>query len=283
MTATLNRVLVTGAAGRLGRASLRALAAQGVAVTGLDRVPVEDAPVDRMVLGEVTDRATVRDAMAGADAVLHLAAIPAPMLDQPERVFGVNTLATFVVMEEAAQAGIDRVVFASSQSILGISFGRGKVLPLYAPIDADHPLQCAEPYSLSKQTDEATAVMMNRQYGTTIVALRYPFLGGLEDRLPVMAEAVRTEPIKGAGTLWSYLEDRDAATVAWLALTVPLRGYHMFNVAAPETFAPQPTEELFAQFFPATPIRTPLPGHTSPIDTAPATQTLGFRPEYLCP
>ncbi len=219
----------------------------------------------------------------GADAVLHLAAIPAPMLDQPERVFGVNTLATFVVMEEAGQAGVARVAFASSQSILGVSFGRGKVLPMYAPIDADHPLQCAEPYSLSKQTDEATAVMMNRQYGMTIVALRYPFLGGLDDRLSVMAEACRTEPIKGAGTFWSYLEDRDAATVAWLALTVPLQGYHMFNIAAPQTFAAQPTEELFAQFFPSTPIRTPLPGRTSPIDTTPATKALGFTPEYLYP
>jgi nucleoside-diphosphate-sugar epimerase len=280
----VNRVLVTGAAGRLGRATLRVLAANGVAVTGLDRVGVEDAPVDRMVLGDVTDPATVRDALRGVDAIVHLAAIPAPMLDQPERVFAINTLATFVVLQEAGQAGIGRVTFASSQSILGISFGwKAKVRPLYAPIDAEHPLQCAEPYSLSKQTDEATAVMMNRQYGTTIVALRYPFLGGLGDRLPLMAEACRTEPIRGAGTLWTYLEDRDAATAAWLGLTAPLSGYHMFNVGAPETFAPQPTEELFAQFFPGTPIRTPIPGRTAPVDTTPATTALGFTPEYHYP
>ena len=98
-----------------------------------------------------------------------------------------------------------------------------------------------------------------------------------------MAEAVRTEPIKGAGTLWTYLEDRDAATAAWLALTVPLSGYHMFNVAAPETFASRPTEELFAQYFPDTPIRRPLPGRTTPVETTPATAALGFTPEYLYP
>jgi nucleoside-diphosphate-sugar epimerase len=279
---TINRVLVTGASGRLGRATLRVLAANGVPATGLDQVPVRGAPVDRMVLGDVTDPLAVRDALLGCDAVVHLAAIPAPLEGLSVRVFGVNTLSTYVVMEEAAQAGIGRLVFASSQSILGISFGlRVGVRPLYAPLDADHPLQCSEPYSLSKQANEATAVMINRRYGMDIVALRYPFLGGLDDRLTEMGEACRTDPRNGIGTLWTYLEDRDAATVAWLALTARLSGYHMFNIAAPETFASQPTEELFAQYFPDAEIRSPLPGRATPIDTSPATKALGFTPEFL--
>ena len=277
----MKRVLVTGAAGRLGRATLRLLAANGVAATALDRVPVEDAPADRLLVGEVTDVAMVRSALTGVDTVIHCAAIPAPMLDTPERVFGLNTLATFVVLEEAARAGIQRATFASSQSILGISFGERKIKPLYVPLDADHPLQIADPYALSKQADEATAQMMCRKYGMTIVALRYPFLGGLGDRLPIMAQACVTDPTKGIGTLWAYLEDRDAAQAAWLAVTAPLSGYHMFNVAAPETFAPQPTAELVARYFPEAEIRTQILGHGVPVDTTPATETLGFKPEHL--
>jgi nucleoside-diphosphate-sugar epimerase len=276
----VNRVLVTGASGRLGRATLRLLAAHDIAVTALDRVEVQDAPVDRMILGEVTDPATVRGALEGADAVIHLAAIPAPMLDAPERVFGQNTLATYVVLEEAGRAGIVRTAFASSQSILGVSFAWQTIKPIYMPIDAEHPLQAADSYALSKQVDEATAVMMTRKYPMTVVALRYPFLGGLGDRLTQMAEVCETEPIRGIGTLWTYLEDRDAARAAWLAVTAPLEGYHMFNVAAPETFAPQPTEELIARFFPETAIRTPIPGRTSPVETTEATKLLGFVPEY---
>jgi nucleoside-diphosphate-sugar epimerase len=278
---TVNRVLVTGASGRLGRATLRLLAAHGVPATGLDQVPVRDAPVDRMVLGDVTDPLAVRDAMLGCNAVAHFAAIPAPLQGLSVRVYGVNTLSAYVVMEEAATAGVRRFVLASSQSILGVSFGREKrIQPLYAPIDAEHPLQCADPYALSKQANEATAEMMHRRHGMDVVALRYPFLGGLDDRLTELGDACRDDPARGMGTLWTYLEDRDAATVAWLALTVPLSGYHMFNVAAPETFAPQPTEELLARFYPGTEIRSPIPGRTTPVDTSPVASTLGFTPEF---
>jgi nucleoside-diphosphate-sugar epimerase len=277
----VKHVLVTGASGRLGHAVLRLLAAHGIDATALDRVKAGEPPAARTVTGDVTDPAVVRDALDGADAVIHLAAIPDPTLGTAPEVFGINSLATFVVLEEAAQAGIGRAVFASSQSIYGLAFAPTPLAPLYLPLDAAHPLQIADPYALSKQADEATGPMIARRYGMTVVALRYPFLGGIDDRLGTMAQRLRTDPGHGAKTLWAYLEDRDAATAAWLGLTAPLTGYHMFQVAAPETLASAPTDDLLDRFFPQVTRRHPFPGRTVPLDLRPAADVLGFAAAHL--
>jgi len=134
---------------------------------------------------------------------------------------------------------------------------------------------------LSKQVDEATGEMMARRYGMTVVALRYPFVGGFGDRLTTMAQTLRADPAPGATFLWAYLEDRDAATVACLALTAPLRGYQLFTVAAPDILHHRGTEELLDEYLPGVPRRRPLPGRTTPWDISAATEVLGFRPEHL--
>jgi nucleoside-diphosphate-sugar epimerase len=278
----VKHVLVTGASGRLGRAVVSLLDRHGMITTSLDRLP-GPAAANRMVVGDVTDPAVVRDALDGVDAVIHLAAIPDPTLGTPTQVFGINSLATFVVLEEAAQAGVGRAVFASSQSIYGLAFAPRPLAPLYVPMDDAHPLQVADPYALSKQADEATGVMIARRYGMTVVALRYPFLGGLGDRLPTMAAKLRQDPHYGARTLWAYLEDRDAATAAWLAMITPLDGYHMFQVAAPETLAARPTEELLDRFYPQVDRRRVFPGRTVPLDLKPATDVLGFATVHHYP
>jgi nucleoside-diphosphate-sugar epimerase len=282
-TAAVKSVLVTGAAGRLGRATLTLLAARGISATGLDLHAVDDVPLNRMVVGEVTDPVVVRDAFDGVEAVIHCAAIPAPTLGTPERVFGVNSLGTFVVLEAAAQAGVGRAVLAGSQSIFGFAFATVPLAPAYFPIDADHPVQPADPYALSKQADEATGEMMARRYGMTVVTLRFPTLGGLDERLPTIAARYRDRPQTGAGAFWAYLEDRDAARAAWLATITPLAGARVFHVAAPETLAALPTEQLLDRWYPHAARRSPMPGRTVPLDIEPAARVLGFQAEYLYP
>jgi len=275
------RVLVTGAAGRLGRVVLARLAGAGVATVGLDRVEATDTAADRVVTGDGADPDVVRDALDGVDAVVHLAAIPAPTLDTPERVFGGNSLATFAVLDAAGRAGIRRAVIASSQSIYGLAFSPEPLDPAYVPIDEAHPLQIADPYALSKQADEATAVMVARRYGMTVVALRYPMLGG-QERLREIAASWRDDPARGARPLWAYLDDRDAAEAAWLSLSTPLDGYHMFQVAAPDTLAALPTTELLDAFYPNVPRRREFTGREVPFDIGPAARVLGHRAAYPC-
>ncbi|GAA4192933.1 NAD(P)-dependent oxidoreductase [Streptosporangium oxazolinicum] len=277
------RVLVTGAAGRLGRLMLDLLAHQGVAVTALDLRDPGGPVAGRVIVGDVGDPATVRDALDGVDAVAHFAAIPAPVLGTPEEVFCGNTRATFVVLEEAGQAGVRRAAIASSYSVLGFPWASRLLHPAYLPIDEALPLQVEDPYGLSKQADEATGAMMARRYGMTVVALRFPLLGGPGDKLDKRAEEYAEDPGSGAAELWTYLDGRDAALATWQALTRPIEGYRAIFVTAEDTLAPQPTEELLDRFHPGVERRAPLPGRAVPIDLGEARRLLGLTVRYPFP
>ncbi|GAA1851776.1 NAD(P)-dependent oxidoreductase [Asanoa iriomotensis] len=275
-------MLVTGAGGLLGRAVLSALASAGRPVTALDRTDPGDLPADRVVVGDAGDPSVVRAALADVGGVIHLAAIPAPTLDTPLAVFGGNTRATFVVLSEAAAAGVRRAVVASSMSVLGLAWAQVPLRPVYLPVDARHPLQVSDPYALSKQTDEATAAMMARRHGMAVTALRFPFLGG-SARLARRAEEFAALPRSGALELWAYLHTSDAAAACLLALSEPPAGAHVLFVAAPETLAPYPTEELLAAFLPTVPLRARFPGRAVPVALEPARRVLGFTAAHLMP
>ncbi|NIK56873.1 NAD-dependent epimerase/dehydratase family protein [Kribbella shirazensis] len=276
----MNRVLVTGAAGRIGRAVVDALQVRRTAVTALVLPGTAEAlPADRVVEGSACDAGAVRAAMAEVDGVIHLAARPAPNHGTPSEVFGQNTLGTFTVLEEAGRAGVRNAVVASSLAANGLPFAARPLSPAYVPLDMSVPTQAEDAYALSKLADEQTAAMMTRRHGMTTVALRYPFVGGFTDRLRDHAEKVGADPSVGAADLWSYLETRDAARAAVLALQVQ-GGHHAFHVAAPRTLAPYPTVELLRRFHPTTEIRAALPGRTTPLDLVPARQLLVFTAEY---
>jgi nucleoside-diphosphate-sugar epimerase len=269
-----SRVLVTGAAGRLGSAVLRVLAAQGAAVVGLDRV--DPGGTETFFTGSAGDVDLVARAMTGVDTVIHLAAIPRPTLGAPEEVFVNNVAATFVVLDQAARAGVRRAVIASSLSITGLPFAPHPAVPDYLPVDEAMPLQIGDPYALSKQADEAIAGMVARRDGMAVVALRFPMLGEPEF-LAEEAERHRAEPGYAANAMWAYLDMRDAAMACWLGATAALSGVHPLYVAAPDTLSPYPTEELVARYLPDVPVRAPLPGRSVPIDTSAARSLLGFH------
>lgn len=269
------RVLVTGAAGMVGRSVTDLLHARGVKATALVLDDPGDLPVDRVVTGDAGDPATVRTALDGVDAVIHLAARPSPHHGTPLEVFGDNSRATFVVLEEAGQAGVGRAMIASSYSILGIPWAPAKLHPAYYPIDEQLPLQITDAYALSKHTDEATAQMMSRRHGMDVVAIRYPFISNqarLADRLATTLK----DPGAAAADSWAYLDVDDAAKAAWHAVTEPLTGFHTVFAAAPDILAPYPTMELIATYHPDTPLRRPIPGRRTPIDTTAAARLLGF-------
>ncbi|MEV1244243.1 NAD-dependent epimerase/dehydratase family protein [Nonomuraea sp. NPDC050022] len=269
------RVLVTGAAGRLGSAVLAELAARDIAVTALVERDPGPLAAERVVVGDARDPAAVRAALDGADAVIHTAALASPEVAAPEVVFAANTQATFVVLNEAGEQGVRRAVIASSLSITGLPFARSRPSPPYLPLDEWVPLLIEDPYALSKQVDEATAAMMHRRHGMTVAALRFPFLGD-QDRLAARAERLAGDPAAGASEMWSYLDLRDAARACLLGLTAPMTGAPVIFVAASDTLMTTPTEELLAAHHPGVPCRTALPGRTVAIDLEPARRLLGF-------
>ncbi|GIG71113.1 NAD-dependent epimerase/dehydratase family protein [Phytomonospora endophytica] len=282
------RVLVTGAAGLIGRAVTWHLANHGVPVTGLVLSDPGDLAADRLVVGSAGDRASVEDALDGADAVIHLAALPAPHLGTPEEVFCGNTSATFSVLDAAGAAGIGNAVIASSVNYLGYLFSpvRGQTFASL-PVDATTPSVAADPYSLSKVVDEQIAAAMHRRHGIDVVCLRFPFVGGLgevpglDGRLPARAAQLGADPGAGASDLWLYLETRDAAAAAVAALSPSAAGAHAVYVAAPETFVPHATADLIAAFHPGATLTRPLPGRTAPVDLEPARRLFGFHSRHL--
>jgi nucleoside-diphosphate-sugar epimerase len=268
-------VLVTGAAGLIGTAVLDLLAGQGVATTALVLEPPAELDAGRVVIGDAADPQVVEDALRGVDAVIHLAAIPTPLTDPDEVVFGRNTLATFTVLDRAGRAGIANCAIASSYAICGLPFARIPLRMPYLPIDVRLPLQITDPYALSKRVDEETAAMITRRYGTTVVALRLPFVGAADGRLAEMAAHLVRDPAHGAPDVWSYLDVRDAARALVAALQPGVAGCHVVYVAAPETLAAQPTEDLLEAFHPGVP-RPRFPGRAVPIDLTGARDLLGF-------
>ena len=281
------RIVVTGAAGRIGRHVVAELVARDHKVHAVDRTADSNVTATR---GATWTRVDVRDldAIAGLldrtppDAVIHLAAISSPLRGTPLEVFAGNTQATFVVLEAAGMAGVARVAMASSTSVTGLPFAIPTLSPLYVPVDEDHPNVGSDPYALSKEADEATARTMHRRHGYQVVALRISNTRTMEEQV-ITAGEVALDPAGLACELWAYLDVRDGARAFRLAVERDIPGCHVINVMAPDTYSPEATTDLLARYHPTTELRRPIVGREVPFDLTRSRDLLGFRAEHLLP
>jgi nucleoside-diphosphate-sugar epimerase len=147
-------------------------------------------------------------------------------------------------------------------------------------VDEVHPIMAMESYALSKQVDEATAAMISRRYGMTIIALRFPYTA-LREAVVSRAAKVREAPQSAAAELWAYLDVADAAAAIQAALEAPADGCHVVNVTAPDTLASSPTMELMKSFHPSTLIKVPLPGRSTAYDLDRMSNLLRFQPSSV--
>ena len=108
----------------------------------------------RYQMADLTDAGSAYSVVAGADAVVHTAAIPQPTGNPPHVVFQTNLMSTFNLVEAAVRFGLKRFVNVSSESIVGNFFPERPFLPDYLPMDEQHPLQPQDPYALSKSFGE---------------------------------------------------------------------------------------------------------------------------------
>ncbi len=249
-------------------------------VVGADRrAPAARQPGVRHVELELGDVGQVAGALAGCAGVVHLGAIPAPHGHADEVVFANNTRATFCVLPAAALMGVGRAVIASSISALGTAYPPAPALPLYAPLDEEHPLLPADPYALSKQADECTGAMFHRRAGMTVAALRFTMVTPPGQALE-HARRHRSSRAAGARILWSYVDVRDAAAACRLALQAPGVGFEVFNVTAADTLSDLPTEELVRGHAPGVEIRREMPGTSSAVSCEKARSRLCYRPRH---
>ena len=278
------RILVTGAEGRIGSATCARLTELGARVTAFS-LPQDDPPevaAERVLHGDTRDDEAVQDALEGVELVVHLAAIPSPDLADWTTVFSTNVVSTFTVLAHAGERGVKRAVIASSINAYGGPFNSHDVRPAYYPLDERLPADLDDPYSLSKFTDERTAEMAARHWGTDIIALRFPLTAAQEVLLEHAAKA--TEDLAhGATEGWSYLDVRDAARAIELSLACRASGAHAVFVAADETNVPYPTDDLLDRYSPGVPRLRSFPGREVPIDLTRARTLLGFQAEHRLP
>lgn len=273
------RVLVTGADGLIGRATTALLLEQGIAVTALSpqfRVP---SAADRSVAADARDEDAVTRALEGCDAVVHLGAIPHRDLAPPLTVYATNTDATFNVLSKAGASGVRNAVIASSINAFGVPMNHREMRPAYYPLDELTPARLDDWYSLSKASDELTASMCASHWDMSVLAIRFPFIGDPE-RFRHHVAANEADPSLGVREGWAYLDVRDAAQVVLDGLRHPVHGAEVILVAAEDTLLTADSADLLAAHAPGVPVRRPLRGNESLIDTTKAAELIGFAPRH---
>jgi len=274
------RVMVTGGSGYVGRAVVSRLSAAHE-VTVYDKAEPE-ADVG-FCQGDILDLAALTRAFAQFEAVVHLAAIPAPGRDPDDRIMEVNVMGTERVVAAGAAAGVRRLVAASSDAALGFVFGEGKIVPEYLPCDEGHPLRPADPYGLSKLIDEEICRRYTRRAKIETVCLRYCWVWN-EDHYRSIAELQR-DPIRFVGQLWGYVDVRDVAQAVEKSLLAPNITHETLFISARRTFMVHPTLELIWAHLPPT-VRLPRPEYFAEEpnrclhDYTRATRVIGYLPEY---
>lgn len=271
------KIAITGVLGIVGRAVAGRALADGHTVVGIDRAeagpPAADLTHRRV---DVTDYASVRDALEGCDAVIHLAAINGPGGAPDHVVHNNNVVASYNALRAAAELGIRRVCQASSINAIGGRFSRWPRYD-YFPLDERHPTYAEDPYSLSKWICEQQADAIARRHeAMAIASLRLH--GVVSDRSRTAGWADRPELI-AERQLWGYTLAASAARASLLALTADFAGHEVFYVVAPETMVETPSMELRARHYPDVPLRRDLPGTTGFFDCRKAADILGWHHE----
>ncbi|MGB5533192.1 MAG: NAD(P)-dependent oxidoreductase [Acidimicrobiia bacterium] len=272
----MKRVVVTGGSGKAGRAVVADLAEHGFDVTSVD-VAASLHPDDPTLVADLTDLGQTIESLSGADAVVHLAAIPAPHVLPEGETFRINMMSTYNVFSAAVQLDLERVVWASSETLIGIPFEREQ--PRYAPIDEEHPRLPEFHYALSKLAGEVIAEQFSRWSGIPYVALRISNImeeWEYETRFPGFWD----DPTIRAWNLWGYVDARDVAQAARLSLTADVHGAEPFIVAASDTCMPRDSLDLMSEVYPDVPIHGTVEGHETLLSIGKARHALGYEPQH---
>ncbi len=296
------RICVTGASGYAGRAVVRELREHGYDVLATDIAATRQDLEAGMLRADLTDYGQAVEALQGpeatwwpvaaggrgepaveamlrgADAVVHLANIPAPGIGTPAVTFNANVAMNFNVFMAAARLGLSRVVWASSETTLGLPF---EVPPQYAPVDEDHYPFPTTTYALSKVASETVAGHIAQWSGIPFIALRFSNIMEPADYQDF--SSFWADPAERKWNLWGYVDERDVAAACRLALTAPqdaVTGSPSFIIAAADTVMNRPSAELLAEVFPNVPLIGKVSEFGTLLSIDRARQVLGYEPRH---
>ena len=270
-------VVVSGAAGLLGRQVVAALVAVGHRVRGVD-LPGRGADHG----ADLCDPDQAAVALAGAGTIIHAAAIPRPTGTARQELFHTNMQTTFNVLETAEAQGTARVVLASSFSVLGLPFAPRPVSLRFLPVTENHPTAPQDLYAVTKWLSEEMVDAWTRRTAGNAVSLRMPWLQSTTTFHPQVT-ARRVTP-DARLDLWAYLDLRDAGRAAALAVQALLAGrvagHERLFLSAADTYSVTPTIDLIASGYPDVPVTRSPHGHSALLSGVRAADVIGFTPLY---
>lgn len=281
------KIAVTGGTGSWDRGSgpavIKALEAAGHTVTNLDRAVPGGLEKPGFIRVDLTDYGATFAALHGHDAVVQLAAHGEPDWDHLSGAarFHVNTLIAYNVFQAACHLGMTKIVWASSETVLGFPFD--KVTPTILPTSDDDPPIPTGSYGISKAVTEDLARHMNRRFGVPIVGLRFSNIfydtpGHVTgyDRIPAFWD----DPKSRMFNLWGYVDSRDIGQACLKAVETDVKGAPVMTIAAADTIMRQPNAELVAAAFPGCKLRPGTGTHESLISIQKAREIIGYDPQW---
>lgn len=274
------RIVITGGSGKLGRSVVARLTGEGHEVLNLDRVGTRGSGflnIDLSNYGEVLDAFHgIDDTAKGFDALVHLAAVPAPGIRPDVATFHNNMLSTYNVFQAARRAGIRRIVYASSETVLGLPFDLD---PPYLPVDEEYAARPESTYSLVKHLEEQMAIQLVRWDPTlSVTALRFSNVMDPEDYAAFAG--YDEDPRTRKWNLWGYIDGRDGAQAVSRALATAGPGFETFIIAAADTVSSRSSSDLAAQVFPRVGFTRPVTENETLLGIDKARRVLGYTPEH---
>ena len=275
-------IIVTGGSGQAGKACVRELQEHGYDVTSVDLAPPASAGV-RFSRVDLTDFGQTVAALSAIDervtkvtGIVHLAAIRAPGLAPNHVIFETNIVSTYNVFEAARQLGIKNIVWASSETVLGLPFATP---PPYVPVDEEYPGRPESAYSLSKLLGEEMAKQFCRwDPELKIIGLRLSNVMDPGDyaRFP----SFQDDATKRKWNLWAYIDARDAAQAFRLALESNLKGAEIFVIANVDSVMNRSNEDLLNELYPNVPHKRAFGPNETLLSIEKARRVLGYEPRY---
>ena len=268
------RIVVTGGSGKAGRWVVRDLRDRGHEVLNVD-VTHDGSAHGLCVLADLTDLGQCHEVIAGADAVVHLAAIPAPDIRPAGETFRNNAMSTYNVFAAAVDRGVGRVVWASSETVLGLPFDEP---PAFAPIDETHPPRPETSYALSKLVGERMAEQFARRTSVPFVGLRISNI--MEPPDYARFQTWQDDPVARKWNLWGYVDVRDVAQAVRRSLEADVAGAEVAIIAAADTCMRRDSADLMAEVYPSVPLSRPIQGRETLLAIDHAREVLGYDPEH---
>jgi nucleoside-diphosphate-sugar epimerase len=288
------RVIVTGGSGLLGRFVVDQLT-DICAPSVLDlKAPDQDVPY---IETDILDLGSVRAALAGQDAMIHLAGIDDGNAEADKDYFETNVQGAWNLLHAAEDAGLRKVVIASSSAAYGI--GRDR-MPDYLPVDEGHPLHTTGTYGHSKEAIETVARHFVRRGRLDIVCLRPTLIVRPEREAAILAQLDLADPdgdppdgVLGTGgaapygalsATRSYVRSEDAARCFRMALDHDGAGFDVFNVSAVDSIGREQTLKRLEAVYERLPeVRDPAlyasDPYASVLDISRTRGVLGWAPE----